>query len=168
MDSAKVRYAGLLMDVPEGWLDISDDLPPGGPYTLAKADGQGAIQISAYLYKDGECPRIEVHTLLEMCAHHCRSAKLNITPEVVADSRTICVGGTSKENEIVGFWYLTDKENIAMITYTGPLDGNGPPELADAERFVRSVEFPSQSDYRRRLKKPHPLSRSGDFDEATD
>ncbi|HSO31026.1 MAG TPA: hypothetical protein VLT33_00880, partial [Labilithrix sp.] len=61
--SGSRSFAGLTMVIPDGWSDVTDDLPAGTPCTLARPDGIGALQFSRAHYRGGVVPEITVEDL---------------------------------------------------------------------------------------------------------
>jgi hypothetical protein len=140
-----VEYAGLRLELPEGWSDITPDLPPDSPFTLARATGGGALQFSVAEYKSGVRPNFRTDDLrrfFKKCAD--ANGYNGIEPKVVEGSVPYCIGAEfSRLNEVVGMWYLSDGSNIAFITYNNDVsdEPNVTEELADIRIIVKSIKF---------------------------
>lgn len=139
------KFAGLTLLVPEGWGDITADLPPGSPPTLARGSGVGALQFSVARYRGGADPQIDTERLREFFSSFCKAHSLGeIEPSVVAKARSRGVGGVSSTlQEVVAVWYLSNGNDVALVTYTSLAPGNPrtAEELSEVQAVVESIEF---------------------------
>ena len=140
----QVTFAGARFDISEEWCDITEDLDPGVPPTLARPDGVGVIQFSVAKYKGGAKPSVTRADLTEMLSAFLKTKRLTgIEPAVLEGSRCTAVGGVSKTpDEIIGAWYLSNGNDVALVTYTCTADDPAcEAELAEAGKVVRTLEF---------------------------
>ncbi len=139
------RFAGLKLQIPEGWGDISEDLPPDSPPTLARRTGVGALQFSVARYRSGARPAIDEEELKKLFIGFCQAQSFGrIEPSVLLTSKTACVGGVSiTPEEVVAVWYLSNGADVALVTYTrlGPEDPTTKEELSEAKAMVESIEL---------------------------
>jgi hypothetical protein len=142
--SPMTQFAGLAFDLPPGWFDISNDLPPGSPATLARETGVGAIEISVSRAEGGSEPMIDETDLEDMLREFCEQNAIQLNFESIPAAVRYAVGGVSRwEGAVVGLWYLSDGQNVAMVSYfadTTPAEA-ADQELADAEAIVRTASF---------------------------
>ena len=63
----EIPFKMFTVVAPDGWEDVTDSLEiEGPPFTLARADGVGALQFSIATYSGGERPDPSPDDLLEM------------------------------------------------------------------------------------------------------
>lgn len=139
------QFAGLKLHIPGGWGDISADLPPDYPPTLARDAGVGALQFSVARYRRGAKPAIDEEALKKLFIGFCQTHSFGqIEPAVISASNVLCVGGISgTPEEVVAVWYVSNGTDIALVTYTGPgpADSATKKELSEAMDMVTSIEF---------------------------
>jgi hypothetical protein len=139
-----MTFAGVRFDLSQEWCDITEDLDPGAPPTLARDDGVGVIQFSVAKYKSGTKPSVSQTDLKEMLSEFLKSKRLiGIEPSVLEGSRCCAVGGISATpEEVIGAWYVSNGTDVALVSYT--CTANDPiykEELAEAGNAVRTLEF---------------------------
>jgi hypothetical protein len=61
-----IQIGEVLVDLPSGWFDITEDLPASTPITLARENGVGVIQFSFARFESGPNPNIGERDLIEM------------------------------------------------------------------------------------------------------
>ncbi|MCW3848814.1 hypothetical protein OF829_16370 [Sphingomonas sp. LB-2] len=135
----RAGFAGVEIDVPAGWLDITDDLDDDPPPTLAREDGVGAIQFSIAWYESGALPGIDEVALQQMLWSRFGS------PTVTEQTCPHLVVGTDTmmEDNRLGAWYVSDGASVAFVTYVGEAtDPASAGELADARGIACSLRFP--------------------------
>ena len=142
--AVRVTLAGVSMTVPEGWTDVSDDLPAGSPATLAKPDGIGALQFSPAKYRAGALPKIDPHDLEQLLEDFASTRRLpkrpirhgrGMHPFVAADFRA--------NGEFLRVWYISNGCDLALVTYVA-LEPDSPKlgdEMHEADEIVRSLDF---------------------------
>jgi hypothetical protein len=139
----RVEFADLMLELPEGWCDISADLSPDAPPTLARETGVGALQFSVARYRSGAKPVFDEGALEKLLVDFCRTHSLGpIKPSVT--SKTLCVGGVSNcPEEVTGVWYVSNGADLALVTYTAlqPADPETEKELCEARAIVESIEL---------------------------
>jgi hypothetical protein len=142
MDS---EFAGLRLEIPDGWFDTTDELPPDAPPTLTPEDGCGALQFTVAKYKSGKIPNVTVEDLKKLLRDFCEHHSLGpVKPAVISLSRTPCVGAiVSAPDGVVGFYYLSDGRNIAVVTYSGMEPGHPSleEELPVVVGIIKSIRF---------------------------
>jgi hypothetical protein len=139
------NFADVGMTLVDGWLDITDDLPPGTPPTLAKADGVGALQFSTARYRSGSLPVFQFSTLQEMLAELRTSRGLgkpdHTGSRTVSDNRVL-MADFSPAGETLRIWYVTNGRDLVFATYTGQeRDARVTRELEEATAIVESIDF---------------------------
>jgi hypothetical protein len=138
------QFAGLSFDLPPGWVDISNDLPPGSPPTLARETGVGAIEFSVSRGEGGAEPVIDEADLEDMLREFCAQNAISLSPEGLTTAIRYAAGGVSRSDDaVIGIWYLSDGQNVAMVTYFADASQAqaAEQELADAEVIVRTASF---------------------------
>jgi hypothetical protein len=139
-------FAGLKLRIPEGWCDISADLPPGSPPTLARGTGVGALQFSVAKWHGGVNPVVAEGDLREMFLRFCQAHSFHdMEPSIPEGCGVPCIGGVSATpQEVVAVWFLSNGTDVALVTYTRP-HANDPAtaeELRQATDMVGSITFP--------------------------
>ena len=139
-------FAGLKLELHNGWIDVTDDLQENAPYTLGLSiDALGALQFSVARYKEGKHPEISFGKLQELLTSFFLQNKFEEASERVDwfDGVTYVRGDHVDGNVLFRIWYVTDGKNIALVTYTTEQrnDPNLDPELKQAEEIVRSIRF---------------------------
>ncbi|MFO1019540.1 MAG: hypothetical protein U0903_02390 [Planctomycetales bacterium] len=121
MSPRHLTNSGILLDLPDGWGDITATLDdPNAPLTIAKFDsGVGALQISTALYKSGSLPRISTQDLSQFLSEFAATQKLE-SPfnriESLGDT-TILAENFRSGDDYIRVWYCTDGTNLALVTY---------------------------------------------------
>ena len=137
------EFAGLSFVAAAGWCDITDDLPPDSPPTLACPDGVGALQVSTAMYAGGVEPAVDTNALSEMLQAHARARGFEILNQATSASGQILIvsGDVDGEHEVIRIWYVTDSRNVALITYVSQEPENvvTKEELRAADAMVRSI-----------------------------
>jgi hypothetical protein len=64
-------FAGLVLDVPKAWSDLTDNLEPGSPPTLAPDHGFGFLQFTVATYVSGKKPNIGLDNLKYFFNNYC-------------------------------------------------------------------------------------------------
>lgn len=139
-----VTFAGVRFEISEDWCEITDDLDPGTPPTLAREDGVGAIQFWVAKYESGAKPSITESDLKGMLSELLEAKHLAAAvPAAVEGSRCLAVGATSAApDELVAAWYLSNGADVALVTYTCTVDDPArEAELAEAQQVVKTLEF---------------------------
>ncbi|VTU42670.1 MULTISPECIES: hypothetical protein [unclassified Variovorax] len=137
-------FAGVRIALPNGWVDISDDMPEGTPPTLAKPEGVGALQFSVGRYLSGANPQVSPDDLDAMLKEFADTRSLGVAANVErGKSASHYVGGSFLHaGDVIRAWYLTNGSDVALVTYVAAAEsGDAAGELADAGTIVRSVDF---------------------------
>ncbi|HYE46863.1 MAG TPA: hypothetical protein VEA44_13950 [Caulobacter sp.] len=139
----RVAFARLIFDLPEGWQDVSDDLPPEDPATLACSDGAGVIQFSTARYAGGVDHTIAPAALQEVIADVLGTE--NVTFEVIEpaeDSLAKVVGTVVDDSKLMAVGSFSDGRRIAFVTYSvAPDAAEIEAELAEFRALLMSAEF---------------------------
>ncbi len=139
-----VTFAGLSLQLPPGWCDITSDLAEGSPPTLARgANGVGALQFSVAHYRSGPVPGLELPELIEMLEGLAQSeAMASRGNRRTRQTPLPCVWEDFDHlGDFVRLYYTSDGENVAMITYRCQLSDALTGEPAEADEIVLSVRF---------------------------
>lgn len=141
----KCQVAGLQLDLPPSWADITLDLPEGSPPTFARADGVGALQFSVMRYKSGEAPRFDAAALEALLSkfENAQGLRSAAETEVVQDSPTVVAGCYTREDELVRVWYVSNGLDLALATFLVVADDwhSHVAEALEAASIVCSVRF---------------------------
>ena len=143
----QIAFDTFAIEVPHGWADITHAVEAEGtPYTIARADGVGALQFSVAIYKTGSVPNPTPAVLLEMIKDFGRKKGLGSPSTVIAElgSPILAAGSFSWDADFLRVWQLSDGYNFAFVTYTCAAEDVGP-ELAACEQIVRSLKFREMS-----------------------
>ena len=142
--SSVVSFAGLILDLPGDWYDMTN-VGASGPPTLAMADGVGALQFSVDRYTDGKLPNATPTDIEHMFYAFCERHRLSIDPTAWTSDTTFGTGGSSAGAvRLIGVWYVSDGLNFAFATYTSerPDDEAAQREVRQAELIAKSIRFP--------------------------
>jgi hypothetical protein len=145
MMNMRVSIAEVTVDLPEGWFDVTDDLPESSPITLAKSEGVGAIQFSIAKYREGPQPVIDTADLQRLLLAFGDSRGLG-SPASVSKGlghNHFVSGDFGSTEEFVRVWYVSDGHDIALVTYVTQQPENKATivELSDAQALIESLEF---------------------------
>jgi hypothetical protein len=131
---------GISIDLVDGWFDVTDDMPAGAPFTLARADGAGAFQLSAGAYASGAMPDVGVEQLRDMLVAFGRDRGLGAPVDTrVHVDRVSSVGGSFDQADFTRAWYVSDGRSFVFASHTSAQ--NAPDELEDCESMIRGVAF---------------------------
>jgi len=147
MQLKRSRSARFLLPPGSPWSDVTYELAgKGAPLTLAKDDGVGALQITEAQFVSGAAPNADPPTLLSMLREFGESAALGQATDMNVEAGPPIVAAASFAGDAyVRVWYLSDGENIALATYTCPLENAARSgEVAECEAIVRTVRFVSR------------------------
>ena len=128
------------MELAGPWLDVTDELPAGSPFTLARGDGIGAFHFSSALYRGGVVPAAGTDVLRQMLWSFGREKGLGVPADVrVHQNDTDSVGGSFVKGDHIRVWYLSNGRDFIFASYTSSIAAAE--ELAQCEAMVRSIEF---------------------------
>ena len=147
MNTDRIYFADVTIDLPDNWADMTEDLPEGSPYTLSRAfDGLGVLQFSVAYYKGGVEPDFDSDAL-ESLLNEFFLAKGFGKPLGLVRWHDDAVMGLGAhcflDEEYFRIWYVTDGMNIAFLTYTSLQAENQltMEEANEAEDIVKSIRF---------------------------
>lgn len=127
----------------EGWLDVTQDLADRkAPFTLAKADGIGALQFSLAEYESGKRPQVTLDDLRTLLADFALSRGLGRPFDMQTHTWPLLRAAQSFDfgTQFLRVWYCSNGSHIALITYVCG-KGQESVELADCETTVGRLEF---------------------------
>lgn len=139
----RIEFGGIAVSTPDSWQDISDQSETSDAvFTLARDDGQGALQFSMAFYERGPIPNPSVADLTRMVQRFGEQRQLGEGFDSQEQDGACRIAATSYrwEDRFLRVWYVSDGRNFAFISYNadwGAQDG----ELPDCEEIVRSVRF---------------------------
>jgi hypothetical protein len=137
-----ISFYGGVVQAPDGWADITQELDPGMPTTLVQLpDELGSLQFSVALYTSGERPNFSAPVMTEMIRDliQKRTNQQAVEVRVVRSAERVVVSADCKDNDFNRLWYLSDGLNLALITYVCDLGEES--ELSDCEAIVASFAF---------------------------
>lgn len=145
MKSMTTFSDGFTASMPEGWIDVTNDLPDGSPTTLARPDGIGALQFTLAKYQSGALPKVGVNDLQELLTQFAISRDLG-NPSHMHRGHGLhpyVSGDFGVQGELVRVWYLSNSKDVALITYVTqqPECPEVHEELRDATSIVESFDF---------------------------
>jgi hypothetical protein len=145
MNNPRVVFGNASMTLPPEWVDITNDLPEGTPFTLAKPDGVGALQFSVATYDSGEIPRVEANDLREMLTEFAESEGLPAPVDIEqAGSKVMYCGADLSDDERLAWaWYVTNGVDVLFVTYNAQRThvAEAASEVRDAKAIVASIEL---------------------------
>ena len=140
----RVEFYGLRLDLPEAWVDVTEDLPVGSPPSLARPMGAGAIQFSIAKYRGGEEPNVTIDSLRALLAEFCQRNGMPCDHMVVCKGKLISVEASSvKNDELIRARYFSNGKDVVLGTYVCS-DANNyemKEDLKGYERIMNSVDF---------------------------
>lgn len=140
----KTRF-GVKLRLPEGWADVTHDLPDGSPFTLAKPDGVGALQFTVATYRAGRKPDVSRDLLGEMLVEFGISRNLATATSQVEWTAGPCFGVSAdfySDDDWIRTWYVSDGRNVALVTYIAlATEAVIAPEVQEADSIVRSIHW---------------------------
>lgn len=140
-----VGFHGLKFDLPEGWTDITDDLPDGSPPSLARTHGAGSIQFSFAVYRSGERPEVKMPDLRFLLADFFNKNQLspNSIHEHIASSVFYVNGISRSGGEFISARYASNGSDILLATYVcqSPENAEMENDLKGFDSIMESLEF---------------------------
>jgi len=138
---------GISLELAGGWLDVSDDLPAGAPFTLARSDGAGAFQLSSGIYQRGRLPNADIGELVELLVSFGREKGLGTASNMTTRIGDVSIaGGSFRGEDLIRVWYVTNGRSFVFASYTAAVDAVT--ELADCEAMVSSILFEGEPNKR--------------------
>ena len=145
----KVEFAGFLLSLPEGWVDVTEDSGEDAPPTLtAGPEGLGALQFSIGEYESGDRPNVGLTDVVELLEDFASRQGLRASgPFRTREDPPLASGDFLDDDGFIRAWCVSDGRSVAFVTYTcGERSGDRfVAELGAADRIVRSIEFPAES-----------------------
>lgn len=140
----RVEFNGLRFDLPQGWTDITEDLPSGAPPSLGRDTGVGAVQFSIARYRGGDEPRVSLENLRAFLAEFCRRNGMPSDKMKVRLGKTMSVGATSiAKGELISANYMSNGRDVVLATYvcSDPESSELEEDLRGVENILNSLEF---------------------------
>ena len=139
-----VEFYGLRFQVPQGWTDITEDLPEGSPPSLARPTGVGVLQFSIAKYRDGNDPNITTDVLRSFVEDFFK--KNHVACENITEYRNglISVEGISSSGgEMLLARYFSNGNDVVLATYvSSEVESNEiESDMAGVETVLNSMEF---------------------------
>lgn len=142
--AGKFPFAGVLLSLLPGWQDITEDLAPGSPFTLARHDGLGALQFSTARATGGPSPNFTESALRDLLS----SFTARAGGEVAHDSFTQSEGAmllearfVDKSDRTLLVWYCATDRDLCFITYLSERPGAATEaEVFEARAMVQSID----------------------------
>lgn len=142
----RANVAGMSLELPTGWSDVTDDLPEGSPPTLAREDGVGALQFSIARHSGGASASFSIQVLLSLLEEFAAAHGLAVASNSIITSekpgRLQISANLSDSSDFIRTWYVSDGTDLVLITYTTDLTNAGAgasADLQDAEAIVATV-----------------------------
>lgn len=118
MIAMRVVFHGLKFELPQGWTDITDDLPQGVPPTLARPEGVGVLQFTLATYRSGQEPNVTTSDLRRLLFQFfgsihkdCDSFIEFLRPVLSVQGSVVCDG------EFVQARYYSNGRDVCLATY---------------------------------------------------
>jgi hypothetical protein len=127
----------------DGWHDITHEVEAvDPPWTLAKADGVGALQFSIATYVSGSIPNPSSQDLLALLREFADSHELGEPFGIVTEDQDLLIAAASFRfgDDFARAWYVSDGRSFAKVTYTCAW-GEEKDELSDCELMIRTLSF---------------------------
>ena len=141
----KVQFAGLTIIIPDGWFDVTEDLPAGSPSTLAKTDGIGALQFSTAKYHSGSRPNIQIQDLRDLLEEFGDSHGLGdpATIKEGAGKNPFVTADFPIEGQFLRIWHVTNGCDLVLVSYVTqePQSQQLETELHEAATIIDSLDF---------------------------
>ena len=144
MNSDRVKFSEIELELPPGWVVVTDELPEGAPPTLAKTDGLGALQFSVATPGAGPRPTVELEDLEDLLRNFADNQGFDEPLIEIHPGKTKLVSADFRGDEdFLRVWYGSDGTNVMLVTYfsAAPEDERLPDEVSEAEAIVSSVAF---------------------------
>jgi hypothetical protein len=137
----RYAYGQFSISLPTGWFDITDE-NDGGPTTLARPDGVGALQFTIATYRRGPKPSASAADLANMISDFAEAACLGRGFDHVRETATLLLAAASFEQAewFMRVWFVSDAINFGQITYTAQATAPRS-ELFACETIVRSIRW---------------------------
>jgi len=136
-------FGELLISPLPGWLDVTKELhDEHAPFTLAQADGHGALQFSVATYKTGRIPDITIDALRKLLTDFgsTREFGCGFDIEVHEGPLLVCAESFTRGAQFARVWYCSDRRNIVLVTYFCE-QGFESFELPACEEIVAALRF---------------------------
>jgi hypothetical protein len=138
-----LRFPGFQIEASADWNDITDTLESAEkPFTVARADGVGALQFSPALYRGGPVPSPSDDELLSMAIEFGGDNGLGEAFDADRFAGSLAGAGVSyhSRDEFIRVWFVSDRGNFMLATYVCEWQ-HRERELAECEDIVRSLQF---------------------------
>jgi len=137
------KYGILIIKTPANWRNVTDEIEAQSPpFTLARNEGNGALQFTVAAYKDGDFPAISNQELKKLLVDFQESRELGRSYDFAEhkDGLLICANSFDSGENFLRVWYCSDSLNIALVTYVCKKGHEGD-ELKDCEQIVGGLKF---------------------------
>jgi hypothetical protein len=140
----RVKILGATLDLPAGWVVVSDALPGGSDVTIARTGGVGSLKLSIIKPPGDPAPRIELEDLEDLLRNFADNHGLAEPLIDVYETRTMLVAADFwPEGEYMRVWYGSNGAEIMLVTYFSeePDEERVAAEVVEAEEIVASAVF---------------------------
>lgn len=143
------KFANIYVDLPDGWLDVTDDLTGDAPPTLSRGERAiGALQFSTARYIRGAKPRFDRQVLQSLLRDfeeaHGFSPVKTLSEFNDADAKNFGVYADYPElGNFTRIWYVSDGDNLVLITFVAEQSDSDElaDELREAHLIAKSIVF---------------------------
>jgi hypothetical protein len=139
----RTEFPTFSIVVPHGWQNVTDTVEViDAPFTLARDDGVGALQLSIGSYVRGPDPNPSPEDLLELLQSVADSHALG-TPQAITLQQfplRLAAASFSTSDGFMRIWCVSDGHSFAFVTYTCE-SGQQHAELEECEQIVRGLQF---------------------------
>ncbi|WP_140844174.1 hypothetical protein [Variovorax guangxiensis] len=141
--SGRHRFAGVRIELPSDWADISADLPLGASPTLAKLLGNGALQFRVWQYFPQLAGAFEALDAKSAVFAFAEKFGLGTPSEIESGSavQNFAIATYQHGNDIIRVWCFTGGRNVALLTYVGYIPSPTSSEFSEAHSIAMSLTF---------------------------
>ena len=137
------KVGNLRVKPAPGWLDVTNLVDAEAPpFTLAKSDGVGVLQVSVASHYAGKVPGVAVGDLRNLLADFALSRELGGGADLVIREHPLlmCAQSYHAGTQFTRVWYCSNGRDVALLTYVCER-GVQQAELPDCEGMVANLEF---------------------------
>lgn len=141
--SGRHRFAGVRIELPSDWADISADLPLGASPTLAKLLGNGALQFRVWQHFPQRAGAIGALDAKNAVSAFAENFGLGAPSEIESGfaARNFAIATYQHGNDIIRVWCFTGGRNVALLTYVGYIPSPKNSEFSEAHAIAMSLTF---------------------------
>ena len=142
MSDSLFLFGKLSIPKLKDWENITQVLKKDAPFSITKANGAGAIQVSFAKHAAGEAPDVTVDDLDDfLLDFEVNRGFYQKSDEVIADGKIKSVGASFKfKDDFVRAWYLSNGQDVALVTYLCAWDDQEE-EIDEVNKIVGEISF---------------------------